>query len=153
MKSKMFKSLLIAGVVFASLTSIPQAKALAPQQSFALVAGGPGLGDIHKTAATGTNATEALANPATLYKIIATNPNAVIYYIHLYNVATVPTAGAGTVYQTIAIPASGSTVIALNDFFGIQYGTGIGYTITQAPGDTDTTAVATAGLVVDFLYH
>lgn len=98
-----------------------------------------------------TNATNIKASAGTLYALSAFNNGASAAYLKIYNKATAPTVGTDTPVATIMIPASGGVVLSLNDI-GMALGTGIGYAITGAMADADTTAVAAAQVAVNGLY-
>jgi hypothetical protein len=65
------------------------------------------------------------------------NAKAAAVYLKLYDKATAPTVGTDTPRKTIHIPASSSFNFELNDYFS----KGIGYALTGAAADADTTAL------------
>ena len=87
-----------------------------------------------------TNGTIIKATAGTLWNITASNINAAVRYLKLYNAASV-TVGTTTPVLTIAIPAGGSINIA-GGSNGLRFATGICIGITTGSGDTDTGAVA-----------
>jgi hypothetical protein len=93
-----------------------------------------------KSAAT-TNATNLKATSGRVYGIIVSNTSAAIKYLKFYNKATAPTVGTDTPVLTIAIPVGGQPVqLAFPN--PLPFATGIGYAITGAVADADTTATA-----------
>lgn len=100
-----------------------------------------------------TTAIVVKASAGQLYKIRATNNSATIAYIKLYDAATA-TAGAGTVVDTIMIPAAtagGAGVVDTTDI-GVAHTTGITYVVTTGIADTDTTAPAASAYIVTMYY-
>lgn len=75
------------------------------------------------------------------------NTNATVYYLKLYDKATAPTCGTDTPVWTIPLVASTNTPIPPLGL-GLQFNLGIGFCITAALPDADTTNAAT-GIVVD----
>ena len=104
----------------------------------------------HMVSAASTNATSVKASAGRVIGWSFANTTASYKYVRLYNLATSPTVGTSTVVQTIGIPANG---LAQNHFDGgIAYTTGIALSITGAPADNDTTAVAVNDVVGDLFY-
>ena len=98
-----------------------------------------------------TNATSVKASAGTVYGITATNINAAIRYLKLYNKASAPTVGTDVPVLSIPIPATGQ--VSINPgAMGIRFGTGIALAITAAAADTDTTAVAASEIKVATSY-
>jgi len=89
--------------------------------------------------AASTNATSVKASAGVIWGIHLFNNTAVKKFFKLHNSATAPTVGSTAVTETIIIPADGG-VIMTN--VGDEYSTGIAYSITNAVGDADATAVA-----------
>lgn len=87
-----------------------------------------------------TNGTVVKASAGTLWNISASNINAAVRYLKLYNSTTV-TVGTTTPVLTIAIPAGGFVNIA-GGANGIRFATGICLGITTGNTDADTGAVA-----------
>jgi hypothetical protein len=86
-----------------------------------------------------TNGTVVKATAGTVYGVTASNINAAIRYLKLYNSATV-TVGTTTPAITLAIPAGGFVSV---DFgaLGMRFGTGICLAMTTGAADADTGAV------------
>jgi hypothetical protein len=97
-----------------------------------------------------TNATSLKATPGQLGFIAAYNNGATIAYLKLYNLATSPTVGSSTVYQSYMLPATGGGVIPIPG--ALAFSTGIAYAITGGAADSDTTAVAAAQVIANFGY-
>jgi hypothetical protein len=90
--------------------------------------------------AASTNATLVLAGTTQVRLITATNTSASVAYLKLYNTAVAPTCGSGTVVFKIAIPAtSGQLIVPIDG--GLVFSNGIGFCLTGASIDSDTTAV------------
>lgn len=87
-----------------------------------------------------TNGTVIKGSAGTLWNITASNINAAVRYLKIYNSATV-TVGTTTPILTIAIPAGGSINIA-GGSNGLRFATGICLGITTGSADGDTGAVA-----------
>lgn len=148
-----FKKVGLALFLLLGVSSLASAtQTIGPQQTFGFEAAGPGLKVNHYLSAAGTNSTSVTTTNTTLYDINLINTTATIEYLKLYNSATAPTCGTTAVYQTIQIPASTQTRVILSDQYGANYANGLGFCITAAYGDSDTTAAA-AGIVVDFLHN
>lgn len=92
------------------------------------------------TSAATTNGTVVKASAGTLYSITATNTNAAIRYLKIYNSTTV-TVGTTVPVLTIAIPATGVVHIPFGAQ-GMRFGTGICLALTTGATDADTTGVA-----------
>ena len=88
-----------------------------------------------------TNATLVRTGSANVIQITASNINAAIRYLKIYDKATAPTVGTDTPILTIPIPATG-IVNLVGSESGINVSLGLGLAITAAAADSDTTAVA-----------
>ena len=93
--------------------------------------------------AAGTNVNAGVV----LKTLVASNSAATAYFLKLYNKATAPTCGTDMPVQTILLP-SGQTV-PLDYGLGELYPLGLGFCITGAIGDADTTGAA-AGIAINF---
>ena len=105
----------------------------------------------YDSAAT-TNATLVRPGNALINLLVVTNSTAALYYLKLYDVAAAPTCNTSTVVFKVAVPfgassSGGDLVIPLAD--GMQFFNGIGFCLTGAIGDTDTTNAAT-GVTINF---
>lgn len=104
--------------------------------------------------AASTNATSLKASAGQVGYIYATNVNAAIRYLKLYNLATSPTVGTSTPVATIGIPgggtagAGGQLVIPA----GIEFSVGIAYALTTEATDAGTTGVAASEVVINLGY-
>lgn len=102
-------------------------------------------------AAATTNATLVKSGPGIFGGYYYYNAAAYAVYIKLYNSATIPTAGAGTPFMTVGIPAgTGGNVTFAGG--GIPFSAGIGYTITKLPADADTTVLVANDLILNLFY-
>jgi hypothetical protein len=123
-------------------------------KAFADTSGSGGQSISRVISAASTNATSAKGSAGKVYTIIATNINAAVRYLKLYNKASSPTVGTDTPVFTIAIPgntAGAGIVISFGDT-GVNFATGIAYAITTGVADADTGAVAANEIVVQVLY-
>ena len=102
------------------------------------------------TAAT-TNATLVRTGPAQVLHIVATNVSASIRYLKIYNKATAPTVGTDTPILSFPIPAGGFINIP-STLSGIYIPLGLGYAITGAAADSDTTVIAANDVKVVISY-
>lgn len=89
--------------------------------------------------ASGTNATNVKNAAGQIGGWFLYNNTASAKFVHVYNSSSTPTAGSGTPAFTIGVPANGGTNVEFGK--GVAMGAGIGYTITGAITDTDTTSV------------
>lgn len=100
-----------------------------------------------------TNATLVMAGTGhKITSIVALNSTVALYWLKLYDTAVAPTCGAGTPVQKYAIPfgssnSGGGFVLPIPD--GMQFFNGIGFCLTGAQADNDTTNAAT-GVVLNF---
>ena len=92
------------------------------------------------SAAADTNATLVKASPGRVFRIRGQNAAAAAKYIKLYNKKTAPTVGTDTPVLTIPVAASGIFDIDFGEI-GVYFDTGIGFGITGANADNDTTAL------------
>lgn len=92
-----------------------------------------------------TNSTLIYGNGATLSWIVVGNTTATTYYLKLYNESTAPACGTDTPFMRIPIPA-GLDSIPID---GAQFPIGIGFCLTGALADADTTPAAT-GVALNF---
>jgi hypothetical protein len=109
----------------------------------------------HYLSAASTNATNVKATAGTLYSLSLINTTATLYYLRLYDIATsAPTCSSATgVVHNIPIPANtaGAGVVLNMDGVGMLFANGIGFCLTGAFSDTDTTNAAT-GVAVNLTY-
>lgn len=100
--------------------------------------------------AASTNATLVKSSAGRVYGWQLTNTSASTRYFKIYNKASAPTVGTDVPTDIIAIPA-GANVDVLGPI-GVAYATGIGFAITAAPADSDTTAVAANDVIGSLFY-
>lgn len=105
-----------------------------------------GAPNVFRIAATaGTNATLIKPFSGNIHGVVlnATAAAASSIFVKFYDSSTIPTAGAGTPLFTV--PVISTTTLAGNSQVnfeeGIPFKNGIGFTITGAIADNDTTAV------------
>jgi hypothetical protein len=104
-------------------------------------------------AAASTNPVSVKAGAGQLYGIVATNINAAVRYLKLYNKASAPTVGTDVPVMTIALPGNTAGAGLAIDFAnGIAFATGIAAALTTGVGDSDTGAVAANELVIHLIY-
>lgn len=97
-----------------------------------------------------TNATLVKATPAKVYRILAYNSNASARYLKFYNQIKVPVVGTDAISSTIVIPPS--ALYSQTFDTPIPFTAGLGYGITGAIADNDTTAI-TANDIQGFLLY
>lgn len=95
------------------------------------------------SAAASTNATLVKATAGRPYRITAFNASASMKYLKIYNKSTAPTVGTDNPVRTIPLVAGQITTVDWPTF-GLYLGSGIGYALTGAVADADTTALAAA---------
>lgn len=96
------------------------------------------------------------ATTGTLYGIQATTIQATPVYIKFYNSASAPTCGSGTPIARIMVPAASTAAngAGTNIMYpaGINFSSGIGYCVTGALADNDTTAITASNTIVNIQY-
>lgn len=102
--------------------------------------GGGGCTIYYLTSAATTNGVNVKASAGNVYSIIATNTNAAVRYLRLYNVAGAPTVGTTATKSCVAIPGNGGIVVPLAN--SLAFTTGIAISLTTGAADTNTGAVA-----------
>lgn len=102
---------------------------------------------LNTSSAATTNPVLVKGSAGTLFSISASNVGASAAYLKLYNKATAPTVGADVPVLTIPIPSNSVVPISFGTL-GHRFATGIGFGITGAAADNDTTAVAAAQVKV-----
>lgn len=104
--------------------------------------------------AASTNATSVKASAGQVYMITASNVNAAVRYLKLYNKASAPTVGTDTPVFTFAIP--GNTAGAGTNIpvpaVGLAFSTGIAFALTTEATDAGTTGVAASEIVINLAY-
>lgn len=100
-----------------------------------------------------TNATLVKASAGKIIGGVISNLTASWKYVKFFNKATAPVPGTDTPVFTLAVPPNQSQGIAtIFDQFGMSFSTGIGYAITGAVADLDTTAVAAGDVLLNLAY-
>ncbi len=102
-------------------------------------------------AASSNNATNVKASAGQVYHISACNTSAAIKYVRLYNKATSPTCGSDTPFLRYEVPAS-NCMPPIDTAIGFPFGTGIGFCITGAAGDSDNTSVTASDVLLNIGY-
>lgn len=98
-----------------------------------------------------TNATQVWTGKAVLHALLPINTTSTLYYLKLYNTATIPSCGSGVPVWTIPIPqgAGAGAGVSLPSTDGIMFSLGLGACITGGIADNDNTPAA-VGIVVNF---
>jgi len=96
-----------------------------------------------------TNARNVKASGGRLFTYTLCNAASAARFVRFFDLATMPVAGTSPVYLG-AIVISASTCQSYSNGIGLAFPAGIGFDITAANGDADTTAVA-AGDVSGFI--
>jgi len=94
-----------------------------------------------------TNSTLIGAGTPTLLWVTSNNPNGAIY-LKIYDKATAPVCGTDTPVATIEI---GAAAVGFKRFVGLSTTKGLGFCVTGALADSDTTTV-TANSQLDFFW-
>jgi len=115
------------------------------------VTGGNGPEVKRLIGAASTNATVAKAGPGRLFGWSASNINAAVRYLKVYNTATAPTVGTTVPVLTIALPIGGTASHDLGD--GIVFPAGISFALTTGVADADTGAVSADEHAVHLFYR
>jgi hypothetical protein len=102
--------------------------------------------------AASTNSNLVRAGRTTLHEIVTINTTTTIYYLKLYNKVTAPVCGTDTPLWTVPVPfgasnAGGGIALPTSLFFPA----GLGFCLTGAVADNDTTPAAT-GIVINLGY-
>lgn len=97
-----------------------------------------------------TNA--AVAKPAggKLHSIIASNTNAAVRYLKLYDKTAAPTVGTDAPFMTLALPPG--QVVQLADV-NAGFRAGLGIATTTGAADADTAAVAANEVIVHMFFR
>lgn len=122
-----------------------------PTADVAIATGGYTPGKLISAATT--NATVIKAAPGTLGFLSASNVNASPRYLKIYNTAASPTVGTTVPVFVFLIPgnsAGAGTNLAIASAKGINFTTGISFSLNTGVADTDTGAVAANEVVVNY---
>lgn len=112
-----------------------------------------GLSSVKVVSAASTNATSVKAAPGKVHGWSATNVNAAVRYLKLYDKASAPTVGTDVPKLTIAL--QGGTTGTSNNFIcdeGIAFTTGIALALTTEATDAGSTAVSASEHVINLIY-
>lgn len=102
--------------------------------------------------AASTNARVLKAAAGNLFAIAISNVNAAARFLKFYDKATAPVPGTDVPILTITIPAGNEKIYELGAL-GQRFTAGIGYAITGAAADADTTAIAASDVKVCATYN
>ncbi len=95
--------------------------------------------------AASTNSTLVKTGKTMIRSLLVLNTTSVTYYLKFYNKATAPTCGTDTPVLTIPVPnaagAGGGFALSVPD--GFMFNLGLGFCLTGAIADNDTTVAAT----------
>ncbi len=112
-----------------------------------------GLSISRTIAGASTNSTSVKASAGQVYGWYISNVNASARFVKFYNSASAPTCGSGTPVMTLVIPGNTSGAGTNVDFgSGLAFSTGIGFCVTGAVADNDTTAVSANDVIVNLFY-
>lgn len=107
----------------------------------------------HRVSTADTNAVAIKAGGGTVHWIHATNVNAAVRYLKLYNLAVAPT--VGTSVPTITIALQGGTTGTHTDIpipLGLDFDVGIAMALTTEATDAGSTGVSASETVVNIGY-
>lgn len=123
------------------------------------VAGATGGGTLTSAIAPATPAGVNLkASAGGVFRVFATTVQSTPVYIKFYNASSAPTCGSGTPVGRFMVPAAATaangagTNIDIGDM-GAAFGTGIGYCVTGALADNDTTAITANNTLVNIVWN
>jgi hypothetical protein len=132
--------LVVSGTTVMTVTTVANSVAAASAAS-----GGIALNGRLVSSTASTNATLVKASAGRVYRLTAFNTSAAVKFLKLYNKATAPVPGTDTPVWTEAL-AVGRTDLSF-DGVGYTFATGIGFALTGAAADADTTALAAGDVV------
>jgi len=115
---------------------------------------GSGAATPHRLIAAGTlNPTLVKSTAGKVVGGLVTNTSTSIKFIKFYNKTTAPTVGTDTVLFTVPIlPGDSIPLATIFDQYGLSFSSGIGYGITAAAADNDTTVVVAGDVIVQLIY-
>ena len=97
------------------------------------------------------------ASAGTVYSVNVTTVQATPIYVKLYNASSAPTCGSGTPVARFMVPSNATAAdgAGTNISFpvGLAFGTGIGYCVTGALADNDTTAITATNTLVNISWN
>lgn len=105
------------------------------------------------SSASSNTATSVKGSAGQLYGLYISNTSASARWLKFYNTASTPTGGSGTPVLRLLIPGNTSGAAGAFEFSnGIAFSSGIGFTITGAVADNDTTAISANEVIVNVIY-
>lgn len=108
----------------------------------------------HLDSAASTNATVVKAAPGTLYTITVSGATAALRYVKFYDSAMAPTAGSGTIVQTVQVPnATTGATVTVSFPVGLAFTSGIAFVTVTTLADGGSTAVGAHDLSIDLAYR
>lgn len=98
------------------------------------------------------------ASAGTLYGVQCTTIQATPVYVKIYNASSAPTCGSGTpvlrfMCPSASTPANGAGNNPSLPSVGVAMGTGLGYCVTGALADNDTTAITAANTLINIEWN
>jgi hypothetical protein len=148
----------ISGILLLTFGPSPQAQLVSPGTAAIAIDAGCTPYHLSGGSAASTNSTEIKGVPARLCDLTLINTTTTLYYLRLYDTATAPTCSSATgVKHVYPIPfgatnAGGGIQRTLGTSGGEAYANGIGFCLTGAGTDTDTTNAAT-GVYIEGSYR
>lgn len=106
-----------------------------------------------KISTADNNSTSIKGSAGTVYSIQASNLNATVRYLKLYNKATAPTCGTDTPVLRIAIPPTSAAGTPITFPTGAAFSLGIGICIVTGITDADNTSTAASEQLVNITYN
>lgn len=107
---------------------------------------------VHKTvSAASTNATSVKASAGRVRRVIASNVNASVRYLKLYNKASAPTVGTDVPVFTICM-GGGTTNKAEVFEIDCDFSTGIAFATTTEATDAGSTGISASESVIHIIY-
>lgn len=112
------------------------------------------LKTFHRVSTADTNAAVIKAGDGTVHWIHATNVNAAVRYLKLYNLTAAPTVGTDVPKLTIALTggATGTHTDISIPLGGLDFDVGIAMALTTEATDAGTTGVSASETVVNIGY-
>jgi hypothetical protein len=102
--------------------------------------------------AASTNATSIKASAGTVYGIVATNNNAAVRYLKIYNKASAPVVGTDVPVLTLHLPTVNNANVPIGAN-GLRFSNGIALALTVSSGDSATDAVAAGEIKVAISFN
>jgi hypothetical protein len=103
------------------------------------------------TSVNNTTAVAVNASAGVVHGILATNANAALRYLKVYNVAAA-SVNSGTTVPDLTIPIPATNYIFFDVDGGIPFSTAISFNLTTGIADNDNTAVAAGEITVTVFY-